>query len=145
MKELHGTANVVVPVPLDRCFALLATVDRYPAWYPQVVKAVDVIDRDAAGIPSKIRTLLRVARQPLAREFDITLAVAVDWPRSVDLTLVGDDPERFAFAWRLAAAAGTEIRLDMNAKLDVPHLLPLGSVGDSLAADFLAAAVRALG
>lgn len=35
--------------PLEECFALLAAVDRYPDWCPDVVRQVEVLDRDAAG------------------------------------------------------------------------------------------------
>jgi ribosome-associated toxin RatA of RatAB toxin-antitoxin module len=147
MKELHGAATAVVPMPQDRCMALLEAVDRYPEWYPEVVRAVEVLERDAGGGPSKVRALLRVAREPVVREFDLVLAVAVDRPRAVDLTLVRDhpsDPERFGVAWRLEPQNGTRIKLNLDANIDVPRFLPLGRFGDSMAEGFVAAAAKAL-
>jgi hypothetical protein len=40
-----------VAAPLEECFALLAAVDRYRDWCPDVVRQVEVLDRDAAGEP----------------------------------------------------------------------------------------------
>src|ERR1022692_2749591 len=47
MKELRGTATALVPAPLTQCLALVEAVDRYPAWYPDVVRTVEVLERDA--------------------------------------------------------------------------------------------------
>ena len=47
--------------------------------------------------------------------------------------------------WRVSGAGPTQIRLDLAANLDVPRFLPLGDVGDSMAAGFVSAATRALG
>ena len=38
LKEFHGEAVESVAAPADECFALLAAVDRYPLWYPDVVE-----------------------------------------------------------------------------------------------------------
>jgi hypothetical protein len=38
MKELDGTAMAAVPAPVEECLAVLEAVDRYPAWYPEVVR-----------------------------------------------------------------------------------------------------------
>ena len=127
--------------------ALLEAVDRYPEWHGDVVKEAEVLERDASGRPSKARAKLRVAREPVVREFNLVMAVAIDPPRSVDLTRIREDPsdsERFAFAWRLEPEGGTRIRLNMDANLSVPRFLPLGRIGDSLAEDFVAAAAKAL-
>lgn len=148
MKELHGTASAVVPASQERCLELLEAVDRYPEWHPDVVKSVEVLERDAAGHPSKVRAKLRVERPPVAKDFDLVMAVAIDRPYAIDLTRVANepsDPERFAFAWRLEPEDGTRIRLNMDANLSVPRLVPLGRLGDSLAEEFVTAAGRALG
>ncbi|MBV9005239.1 MAG: hypothetical protein JO181_11320, partial [Solirubrobacterales bacterium] len=92
MKELHGTASAVVPAAQDRCMELLEAVDRYPEWHPDVVKSVEVLERDAGGQPSKVRAKLRVERPPVAKDFDLVMAVAIDPPGAVDLTRVQDDP-----------------------------------------------------
>jgi Polyketide cyclase / dehydrase and lipid transport len=69
MKKLHGTATEVVAAPLDQCLALLEAVDRYPTWYPEVVRDVEVLDRDPSGQPTRARTKLHVSRGPLVKDF----------------------------------------------------------------------------
>ncbi len=146
MKELRGNAAEVVAAPIDRCFALLEAVDAYPAWHPEVVQVVEVLDRDARGLPSRVRTKLHVSQGPLVKDFDLLMAVVTDRPRTVALTRVADQPseQKFDVRWRLQAGEGTRIELGLNANLNVPRFLPLGGIGDSMARGFVAAAARAL-
>jgi Polyketide cyclase / dehydrase and lipid transport len=147
VKELQGTADSAVTAPVADCLTLLAAVDRYPAWYPEVVRSVDVLERDSSGQPVRIRTTLHLAQGPLAKDFDLVMAVAVEPPSQVRLTRVREDPsdaETFDVTWHIEAAAQTQIRLDLHANLSVPRLLPLGGIGDAVAEGFVAAAARAL-
>jgi hypothetical protein len=54
------------------------------------------------------------------------------------------DKERFDVTWRVDGGQATQIRLDLLANLDVPRLVPLGGVGDSMAQGLVSAATRAL-
>ena len=47
--------------------------------------------------------------------------------------------------WRVSGAGPSQIRLDLAANLDVPRFLPLGGVGDSMAAGFVSAATTSAG
>jgi hypothetical protein len=47
--------------------------------------------------------------------------------------------------WFVAGGPSTSIRLDLAANLDVPRFLPLGGIGDAMAAGFVTAATRELG
>jgi Polyketide cyclase / dehydrase and lipid transport len=147
MKELRGAADATVAVPIERCFELLRAVDAYPSWYPEVVKSVEVVDRDAQGAPARVQTRLHLAQGPLTRDFDLLMSVTAQRPGTIDLTRVpeerGDD-ERFQVTWRLSGRNGTRIGLELLANLPVPRFLPLGGVGDSVARGFVAAAVRQL-
>jgi hypothetical protein len=147
MKELSGAATELVPTEIEACLALLEAVDEYPAWYPEVVRAVDVLERGPDGRPTTARAQLHVARGPIVKDFDLTLAVTIDRPHTVKLTRVPHQPtdqERFGVTWRLEGANGTRIRLELDANLDVPRFLPLGGIGDSIAQGFVAAAAREL-
>jgi Polyketide cyclase / dehydrase and lipid transport len=147
MKELNGTASEVVPNPIEECLALLEAIDEYPAWYPDVVRAVEVLERGPDGRPTTAQAKLHVARGPVVKDFDLKLAVTIDRPHTVKLTRVPHEPtdqERFGVTWRLEGRSGTRIRLDLEANLDVPRFLPLGGIGDSIAEGFVAAAARAL-
>ena len=50
--------------PLEECFALLAAVDRYPEWCPDVVRYVEVLERGAEAQPRRVRPMGSSERQP---------------------------------------------------------------------------------
>lgn len=145
MKELAGAASAEVAAAPGRAYAVLADVERYRAWYPEVIRTVQVLERgpdgdvaladvtlSAPGLPiGDLEARLRVERRP---EREVALVRVPDAP--------GDD-ERFSVRWSISsAAAGTRIELQLDAVLPVPRLVPLGGVGDRIAAGFLRAAAR---
>ncbi len=128
--------------------ALLEAVDDYPSWHPEVVKSVEVLERGQGGQATKVQTKLHVERGPITRDFDLTMDVQTDPAGTVTLSRIphhGADGEKFDVIWRLSGDAPTQIRLDLAANLNVPRFLPLGDVGDSIAAGFVNAATRKLG
>jgi ribosome-associated toxin RatA of RatAB toxin-antitoxin module len=146
VKELQGSAAADVAVPAADCLVLFTDVERYPDWYPDVVRRVTVVERDPDGRPRKVRALLHVAYGPLVRDFDLTLVVR-DEPTTVTLTRVPHgpgDPEQFRVSWRVVEGARSRIELRLNANLSVPRLVPVGGVGDGLARGFVDAAARQL-
>jgi ribosome-associated toxin RatA of RatAB toxin-antitoxin module len=146
MAELRGTAADVVAAPLAECFALVEAVDRYPSWHPEVVREVEVLERDAEGRPHRVRTKLHVARGPLVKDFELVMAVVAEPPEILKLTRVSDRPsdQSFDVAWRLREGAGTRMTVDLSANLNVPRFLPLGGIGNSMAEGFIRAAKDAL-
>lgn len=148
MKELRGSAAGVAAAPVEECVRFLRAVDRYPTWYHEVVRQVDVLERDGDGNPARARALLHVAVGPLVKDFDLVLAVTLADPRTVTLSRLPNDSgdqERFEVTWRLEPGAATRMRLDIDAILSVPRLVPVGGVGDRMAEGFVTAARKALG
>jgi ribosome-associated toxin RatA of RatAB toxin-antitoxin module len=141
-REFHGEAAEVVAAPQEVCLALVAAVDRYPAWCPEVIREVDVLERGADGQPSRARMTMRVARGGLVREFDLFLAIVVESPGSVKLTRVTDHPtnQEFDATWTLRPAASTRVALELDAKLRVPWYIRSGGIGDAIAEAFVSAA-----
>ncbi len=148
MKELKGHAEGTTDATSEQCMSLFEAVDDYPSWHPEVVKSVEVVERDDDGQPTRVRTKLHVERGPLTHDFSLLMDVRINPSGGVMLRRVphdGDDGEKFEVIWRLSGAAPTQIRLDLAASLNVPRFLPLGDVGDSMAAGFVNAAKRKLG
>ncbi|MGN6169652.1 MAG: SRPBCC family protein [Solirubrobacteraceae bacterium] len=145
-REFHGEAAEVVAAPLDDCFALVAAVDRYPGWCPDIVRHVDVLDRGVGGQPSRVRMRMHVAHGALVKEFDLFLRVVAEPPRTVKLTRVTDHPtnQEFSAAWGLGPAGSTRVAFEFDAKLRVPWYIPAQGVGDMVADRFVAAACRRL-
>jgi ribosome-associated toxin RatA of RatAB toxin-antitoxin module len=146
-RQFHGEAAQVVAAPLEDCFALLAAVDRYPDWCPDIVRDVDVLDRDADGRASRVRMRMHIEQGAIARGFDLFLAIVVEPPRVVKLTRVTDHPtnQELHATWLLAPAGSTRLALSLDATLRVPSYVPAGGVADAIAEGFVAAACRALG
>jgi ribosome-associated toxin RatA of RatAB toxin-antitoxin module len=148
VKELTGTASETTPTSPEACLALLAAVDRYPDWYPEVVKSVEVLARDISDQPTMARTKLHVEYGPITRDFDLTMSVVVDPEKGqVELHRIPHEPsdgEKFEVNWTVVAGAPTRISVDLAANLDVPRFLPLGAIGDAMAAGFVNAATKAL-
>jgi hypothetical protein len=144
VKELSGHAGAGTQAALENCLALVGSVEAYPSWYSEVVKSVDVLERDADGAATTVRTRLHLSQGPLSRDFELIMAVDRQG-NNVRLTRVPDDSgdgERFEVRWTLN---DHRIVLDLEARLDVPRFLPIGGIGDSVAQGFVSAAVRALG
>jgi ribosome-associated toxin RatA of RatAB toxin-antitoxin module len=148
MKKLHGAATVRVEATTEECFSLLAAVDRYPRWYPEVVRAAKVLAAREDGYPTRVEVTLHVSRRPIERDFDLIMEVHVAQPRSVLLTRIvsgSSDEEEFRVAWEIEEHAdGRQIGLEVDACLSVPGFLPLGNIGDDLAVGFVTAVARAL-
>jgi Polyketide cyclase / dehydrase and lipid transport len=148
VKELTGTAFSTTPASQAQCMALLEAIDRYPTWYPEVVKEAEVLERDAAGHPTRARTKLHVERGPLRHDFDLVMSVTIDPSGTIKLSRIPHEPtdgERFDVTWQVKQGDSRHIRLDLAANLNVPRFVPLGGVGDSLAQGMVSAATRALG
>jgi hypothetical protein len=147
MKELTGNASAATAASVDAAMTLLAAIDGYPRWAPNVVKEAEVLERDADGHPTKARTKLHVERGRLTRDFNLVMAVNVDPSGTIKLSRIPHEPsdeERFEVTWRVDGGNSTRIQLALGANLNVPRIVPLGGVGDALAADLLSAATRAL-
>jgi ribosome-associated toxin RatA of RatAB toxin-antitoxin module len=139
MKELRGTAHALVPAPLAQCLALVEAVDGYPTWYPEVVREVEVLERDPRGVPTRAQTKLHLSVGPVTKDFDLLMAVTVEPPATVKLAKVGG-AAKFDVIWHLSEGEQTRIELQLDASLDVPRFLPLGDVGNSVAQGFVSAA-----
>ncbi len=147
MKELSGAATVAVTAPQEQCLALLAAVEGYPTWYPEVVRAVDVLERDPSGQATRVRTKLHLSQGPLSKDFDLEMDVTVQPPRNVQLSRIpheATDGERFDVTWHVDPQPQAQIRLELRANLAVPRLLPIGGIGDAVADGFVQAAARTL-
>jgi ribosome-associated toxin RatA of RatAB toxin-antitoxin module len=147
VKALQGAAAVEVAASPAECMALLQAIDRYPSWYPEVVRRVEVTERDGDGRPSKANATLHVVHGPLTRDFNLQLAVLSEPPGTVRLVRLSHGPsdqEQFDVTWRVTESPRTRINVQLNADLSVPRFVPVGGIGDDLAQGFVGAAARAL-
>ena len=149
MKELTASATGVSPKPIERCYAHLLDVERYPQWYPDGVKRVEVIERGPDGVPARVDAVLAAVAGPLRKQFDVRLAVEPEPPTLIALARVADDRgdhELLTITWLLRDLGdqGTEVNVELGARLDVPMFLPIDPVAREVANGFLQAALKSL-
>jgi ribosome-associated toxin RatA of RatAB toxin-antitoxin module len=146
MKDIQATATGVSQTPIDQCFALLREIEKYPDWYPDGAKSVDVLERDADGAALKVDAVLAAVAGPLRKSFDVRLTVLAERPTRIALARVADDRgdhEALTIAWSLRelSPAETEVTVEMVARLDLPPFLPIDPVAREAANGFLQAAL----
>ncbi|MCL2418348.1 MAG: SRPBCC family protein [Conexibacteraceae bacterium] len=149
MKELTATATGVTPTAIERCYAHLLDVERYPDWYPDGVKRVEVLERDGDGVPTRVDAVLAAVAGPLRKQFDVRLAIEPERPTRIALARVADDRgdhELLTITWVLRdlGEQGTEITDELGARLDVPLFLPIDPVAREVANGFLQAALQSV-
>ena len=147
MKELTTSATGFSDKPIERCYAQLLDVERYPQWYPDGVKRVEVLERDAEGVPTEVEAVLAAVAGPLRKQFDVRLAVEPERPTLIALARVADDRgdhEVLTITWLLRdlGERGTEVNIELGARLDVPPFLPIDPVAREVANGFLQAALQ---
>jgi ribosome-associated toxin RatA of RatAB toxin-antitoxin module len=143
VKVLRGSAATAVTASPEQCVALLAAIDRYPAWYPDVIRHVEVLERGDDGLPRRARTSVHLALGPLANDFHFEVAVRVK-PRSVVISRLpgeGSDQEQLEVRWQVRPG---KVGVELEARLSVPRMIPVGGAGDSVAQGFAEAARRVL-
>jgi hypothetical protein len=147
VRELQALAAVTVDAAPAECLALLADVEAYPGWCPDTVPRAETIERDGAGRPVRARVTLRLRLGPLAGSFEELMSVQVDPRGEVRLERVAHDPadrERLEVVWQIEDGPPTRLSVELAAALELPRLVPLGGVAESVAQDLVAAANRAL-
>jgi hypothetical protein len=136
MKELYATAGGTTPASLERCFELLSAIEGYPRWYPDGFLSAESLERDADGLTTKARATLHFGHAPLIKQFPLHLSVVTERLASVELRRM---PEHLT-----EGARGRRIDVELRAHLALPRFLPIGGMAESLARNFVEAAVSAL-
>ncbi len=147
MKALGGSAAADAAAPPERAYAVLADVERYRDWYPEVIRGVSVRERDGAGAVRLADVTLSAPGLPIG-DLEARLRVERHPLQAVSLVRVPYEPsddEELSIAWQVVPAdGGSRLTLRIDARLPVPRLVPLGGLGDRIAAGFVGAAVRAI-
>jgi hypothetical protein len=147
VKELEGRAKAQLDVPAEDCYALLAAIELYPAWF-EVVREVEILEPERNGTPGMARAAVHVPQSPFGKDFELFVAVRTVPPETITLTRVPQgpsDPDRLELIWRVAGGRSTELELEFDAAASfVPSFLPLGDAGDAIARGAIKAARAAL-
>jgi ribosome-associated toxin RatA of RatAB toxin-antitoxin module len=147
VKELQGSASTEVELPAEHCFALLVSIDRYPAWF-EVVRHAEILEREPDGRPRLARVELHVPQSPFGTDFSLPVAVEADRPVEMQVTELPSGPgdeDRLELTLRMRENGVTEIEFQFDAAVSfVPSYMPVGGAGDAIAEAILEAATTAL-
>jgi ribosome-associated toxin RatA of RatAB toxin-antitoxin module len=147
VKQLQGRARAELEAAPEDCFALLAAVERYPAWF-EVLREVEVLEPEQNGTAGLARAAVHVEQSPFGKDFELFVAVRTEPPFAVTLTRVPYGPtdlDRLELTWRVRGEAPTQLELEFDAAVSfVPGFLPVGDAGDAIARAAIEAAREAL-
>jgi hypothetical protein len=141
VRELRASAAVSVDAAPAECLALLTDVAAYPDWCQDTVRHAEALEGDRA------RVTLRLGLGPLTGSFEELMTLRVAPAGEVRLERVphdATDSERLEVIWRIGDGPPTRLEVSLAAALELPRLVPLGGVAESVAQDLVAAANRAL-
>ena len=148
MKDLSASATGTTPAPIERAYAVITDYERYPDWYPAAVHGSEILERDGGGEPTKVKVTLYANVGPFNREFKLHLAVTTRDNELVDLKRLPkshDDREEMQVTFRLAEAGdGTQVTVELSARLSLPPFFPTGGLPEKFARGFLDAALSEL-
>jgi hypothetical protein len=146
MRDLRVDASAPVTASPEACTQLLAAIDRYPSWYPRLIREAEVLERNADGEPTLARATVHLALGPVVHDIHLVLVVSVERGRRVTVTEVPHEEheERFELAWSVGAGPPTSLHLELYAHVDVPRFVPVSALGAQLAQGFVDAASREL-
>ena len=150
MKELRGIASARVAASADECLALLLDIERYPDWYPEVIRQVEIVSAATHEAPAVAQTTVHLGVGPVRRDFRLLMEISSEAGQIVRLTRArrqADDPEELSVTWRIEGGSRpgeTDLAVELSARLDAPRLLPLTGLGDVVAHGFVSAAAGAL-
>ena len=115
----QATEHMTVSAPPERCFAVVADLERYPEWAADI-KEVEVKERDAQGRPQLVT--LRAAA--FGRSTSMTLAYDYsEAPRVFSWTLTqGDITTKWdgSYVFDPSPDGGTDVTYHVEAALRVP-------------------------
>jgi hypothetical protein len=92
---------------------LLADRERYPAWTPDLVTGIVVLDRDCQGRAALASLRLYIRQSPTIKSLDLRVSVAASPTGTIrlDRSEACEDDERMELVWTLSDQAGTRLAL----------------------------------
>lgn len=142
MLKIDRSAQAPIALPPRRCVELVGEIEALPSW-SSLISSVDVLERDAAGVPTQAR--LHAGVMGLTVQMPCAVERSGDGAALRRIRNGTGKDEDFVAIWTAEPhAGGTEMNLQVTAELNVPGPARLlrGQVShklcDELLADFVA-------
>jgi hypothetical protein len=118
--DLEGSSWIDIEAPIERCFAIIADVERAPAWQGAMHKA-QALERDSQGRPVLVETHMRaiVANVTVWLRFDYLEPTGMSWKRE------RGDLRSLCGAWQLEDRGGDRTRATYSLEIGLTRALGL--------------------
>ena len=117
---LEGENSIQVDAPCERCFGLVAALDRFPEWQSQV-RSAKVYERDAEGRPEVAETV----SDARVREIKYRLRYAYEPPHRISWTYVDGDVKDIRGEYRFEPLDADRTRVTYRLEVDPGRRLGL--------------------
>jgi uncharacterized protein YndB with AHSA1/START domain len=120
MADLEGASWIDIDAPIERCFEIIADVERAPEWQGAMQKA-QALAYDARGRPVLVETHIRaiVANVSLWLRFDYFEPTGMRWTRE------RGDLKSLSGAWQLEDRGGGRTRATYSLEIGLTRTLRL--------------------
>jgi len=120
MADLEGSSWIDIDAPIERCFDIIADVERTPEWHGAMQRA-RAVEYDAQGRPALVETEIHaiVASVTLWLRFDYFQPTSMRWTRE------RGDLKSLAGAWELEDLADGRTRATYSLEIGLNRTLGL--------------------
>jgi uncharacterized protein YndB with AHSA1/START domain len=118
--DLEGSSSIDIDAPIERCFEIIADVERAPEWQGAMQKA-RALDYDAQGRPVLVETQINalVANVSLWLRFDYLEPTGMSWRRE------RGDLRSLSGAWQLEDRGNGRTRATYSLEIGLNRALAL--------------------
>ncbi len=120
LADLEGSSSIEIDAPIERCFDIIADVERAPAWQGAMRKA-RAVEYDADGRPILVETGIDaiVANVTVWLRFDYLEPTGMRWTRE------RGDLKSLSGAWQLEPLGGGRTRATYSLEIGLNRTLAL--------------------
>ncbi len=143
MGSLDGTHSTDIDAPLERVFAIVADIERAPAWQV-ALKEVQVLERDDQGRPQLVDTVADAQVKELSLQLRFSYLGA---PHRIAFEKVNGDLKTLRGTWELEELGPSRTRVTYTLQGDPGRILGMlirGPVEDRIHEQLIHAPIRGL-
>jgi hypothetical protein len=120
MADLEGSSSIDIDAPIERCFEIIADVERAPAWQG-AMQSARALERDARGRPVLVEAQIHaiIAGVTLWLRFEYFEPTGMRWTRE------RGDLKTLSGAWRLEERGRRQTRATYSLEIDLNRTLSL--------------------
>lgn len=120
MPLISGESSAEIPAPIDRCWEVVAAIDRAPEWQ-HGLERVDVLERDAQARP----VVCEIVNDAKFTKVHVRIRIEYQPPHRLSFArLASDDVDAMDGAWELEEIDGGHTRATYRLAVD-PGPVPL--------------------